>query len=435
MVGIIGAGLLLNTGLLLMYWFPSPKHLVGDEVFFLMRAKMYLGIPVENTFWSEHPEYWSQLYARFLALMGGSRFAVQIIQILSLNVLGITWYSISDRLTGSKTAARATLALILLNPHLNAFSHYFWAEILHIALFSVSILILLMKPWKKIKGLSEGVSGLVLGVALFTKTMLLGFVPVIGLLLLIRRKMLRTASFSVGVLAVFFLMSLNREQSWEFNWNNVVYSYPLLAGLTAPSEVMESGGRPIVLRRGGREYYLFENADGQMYISQEEYHERVRFSRDFQEYVTMGEDRFRFVKQRIDQLIHDHGIFSLALRQLKKQYVILMHPTNMLIRQLPGGDLAAYQVSGGILPLIIKVYSYMFFGVLVLLFAAGIYFTWRQEWFAFFLLYLLYYIAMFFLMYASTRYRIQFEPVFAAFGGVALMKLLQWRKDRFARTS
>jgi Dolichyl-phosphate-mannose-protein mannosyltransferase len=428
LLSIIGLGLVVNGLLLLLYWFPESKTLIGDEKFFIMRARMFLNLPVEENFWSLHPEYWSKLYAQFIALMGCNIFAIQIVQIISLNILGVSWYLIVKKLTNSKNAALITVALILLSPHLNSYTHYLWAEILHVTLISIAFMLFIIQPFKRYTGLSEVIAGVLIGIALFTKTMLLGFVPVVGLVLLYKRGVFKTTIFAAGVVSVFILSSFGSEKSWKFSFNNLVYSYPLLAGLTSKGEMLESKGKPVILRRGGKAYHIFQDGSDQMYISKEEYHERIRFSTSFREYVLAGDDRFSYVKGKLQRLYDEKGFWGILSGQLKKQYSSLFSFKTMLVHQLNGEKISSYSNNQPFLNFCIKWYSYLFYGVLSLLTIVGIFFQWRKPAFILMLLYFGYYIIMFLVMYTTTRYRIQMEPIFAAFGGIGLVKLTGYLK-------
>ncbi len=430
LLSIIGLGLVVNGLLLLLYWFPESKTLIGDEKFFIMRARMFLNLPVEDNFWSLHPEYWSKLYAQFIALMGCNIFAIQVVQIICLNILGLSWYLIVKRLTNSKNAALITVALILLSPHLNCYTHYLWAEILHITLITVAFMLFIVQPFKRFSGLSEATAGLLIGIALFTKTMLLGFVPVVGLILLYKRGVLKTTIFTAGVVLIFILSSFGSQKTWKFSFNNLVYSYPLLAGLTSKGEMLESKGKPVILRRGGRAYHIFQDGSDQMYISKDEYHERIRFSSNFREYVLAGDDRFAYVKKKLKKLYDEIGFWEILSGQLKKQYNALFNFKSMPVHQLNGEKISSYSNNQPFLNYCIKWYSYLFYVVLLLLTVFGIFFQWRKPAFILLLIYLGYYIAMFLVMYTTTRYRIQMEPIFAAFGGIGLVKLIESIKSK-----
>ena len=111
---------------------------------------------------------------------------------------------------------------------------------------------------------------------------------------------------------------------------------------------------------------------------------------------------------------------------------LAFHPKTIVVSQLQGEKQASYSSDNRFIGNAVKIYSYLHYILLITLTLIGIPLGFKTGWFRILLLYLLYYLAMFFLILASTRYRIQFEPVFAAFAGIALAYVFE--KVGFYRT-
>ena len=114
----------------------------------------------------------------------------------------------------------------------------------------------------------------------------------------------------------------------------------------------------------------------------------------------------------------EKGIWKILGDQLGKQYARFFHPETLLIRQLPGERQQCYSKQSPLTIWFIKAYSYGFYTLLLILGITGIITQIRHPLFLLFTAYIVYYLLLFLVMYTSTRYRIQIEPVLAAFGGV-----------------
>ena len=171
--------LLLGAGWHFFLWSigrsPELRSLSGDEQTYWARAEIHLA--------GGEPEVdllWPPFYARFLSLcwtpLGRpSRLAVEALQVLLLAAAALLLARFGRR-EGLPTAwAAAAGAALFLSPTPAAFAHYFWPEVLHLALFLGALELLRSgaRWW------AAGAAGLLIGLALLTKSLLTGFLPVL----------------------------------------------------------------------------------------------------------------------------------------------------------------------------------------------------------------------------------------------------------------
>ena len=130
--------------LLWIYWIPEPKQLLGDEAMYWQVAlRAAQGGAVEL------PLLWPPLQAHLLAWLvrtfGESLLAVQIVQTALLVAAALLARDAWLRLTGLRAAADLLGLWMLAYPPLVAFAHHLWPEVLHLALASGAVWILVAR--------------------------------------------------------------------------------------------------------------------------------------------------------------------------------------------------------------------------------------------------------------------------------------------------
>ncbi len=408
----LGAVLLVLTvhcSLLAIYYLPSPKQAVGDERIYLTAARHLLAGEE-----AQLDPLWPPLYPRFVAQLmpadGGSLIPVQAVQIVLL--LAIAWIlrDIARRLFGSTRAGDLTALLVLAYPPLVAFSHYLWPEILHLALFVASLWILLARR-RELRWMP--ILGLLLGLALLTKSLLGPFLPLLLAPLLIGRGFrhallcLTFVGLALGVTIAPTLLANQRATGELMIADSARFN--LLLGLTAPTR------RALPDRRVWQTFVEYrDSAD------------------------SFGE-RNAILQLKIEQLVAERGIPTLLAAQISRQYFRLLGHQNYFSAQLPGGPLAnSRRGYGGPPRLLTKAlagFSSVFYGLLLVLGAIGVLHLRPRHhpglWLA--LAFVSYNLVIFLFLHAMPRYRIQLLPVLFLYTSGALSRWLEDGPRAFLR--
>ncbi|MEE4270503.1 MAG: glycosyltransferase family 39 protein [Thermoanaerobaculales bacterium] len=375
---------------------PVPRALWGDEKTYLASAmRLLAGDP---SWWPE--PLWPPLYPQFIAGLiwtGHSLTAVVVVQVLLLVVSAVLIFDLVRRLTASRPAGVIAACCALGYPPLAAFCHYLWPETLHFFLLVTLIWILVARAdrWTWIAG-----AGLVLGLALLTKSLLLPFVPVIL------------------IAAV-----------WGSRPSRAVTTVLLMAGFAlatmTPTMVAHSrhSGTPAVGNSAVFNLWVGLNDVG-----------RESFTNDivwpeYQAWVASSDNpanRDRVLKRRVLDLVRERGIGPVLRNQLAKQYFRLFDAGCYLTDQLPGGAASGRDGSGyvGASPAMGEVVGAVSVGSILLLYVAapaGLMLGGcrKSRWVRVLVLFVIYNLALFFWLHVKTRYRIQMLP--AAFVGVGCL--------------
>lgn len=379
---------------------PSRRVLWGDETGYVASAgKLLAGDP---GWWPE--PLWPPFYPQFLAgvgwFLGPSTAAVAVVQTLLLAAAAVLLGDLTRRLTGSRAAGVAAAALTLGYPPLAAFSHYLWPEVLHLFLFA-ALLWLLVARWR-----SPGwcaVAGVVLGLALLSKSLLLPFVPVLLVAAAWRSR-------AVEALPRFALVLV-------------------LAGATVAPTLLANQRRIGSATLGSSA--AFNLWVGLNDVGRESFRHDVVWP-EYQQWQASAETyggRERVLRTKIRALVRDRGVIPTLEGQLAKQYFRLFDAGCYLIDQLPGGAAQRQSNAGylglgpGSTRLVSAVTRVTILGLLVAvplgLVIGG---CTRNRWVRVLVLFLLYNLLLFLGLHVKTRYRIQMLP--AAF--VAVGCLVAW---------
>lgn len=375
---------------------PVPRALWGDEKTYLASAiQLLAGDP---GWWPE--PLWPPLYPQFIAGLiwcGNSLAAVVAVQIFLLVVTAALIFDLVRRFTSSRPAGVIAACCVLGYPPLAAFSHYLWPETLHLFLFVTLIWILAARAerWAWAAG-----AGVVLGLALLTKSLLLPFVPILVIASVWGARPFRAvatvllvAGFSAATMAP-TMVAYNRHSGTPAVGNSAVFN--LWVGL---NDV-------------GRESFVND-------IVWPEYQAWVASSDN-------PANRDRVLRRRVLDLLRERGLGPVLRDQLAKQYFRLFDAGCYLTDQLPGGAAGGRDGAGyvGASPAVGKIVAAVAVGSILLLYAAapvGLMLgpCRKGGWVRVLVLFLIYNLALFFWLHVKTRYRIQMLP--AAFVGVGCL--------------
>lgn len=368
---------------------PSPKLPWGDEVTYLDAAsKLLAGVPG----WRPEP-LWPPLYPQFVAglmwLGGDSLVLVVIAQSLLLVATAILLADFVCRMTGSRAAGMTAAAMVLGYPPLVGFAHFLWPEVLHLFLF-VALLWLLATKWNEIGWCA--VSGLVLGLAVLTKSLLLPFVPVL-LAAAAWRSRPRAAALRVVVVVSATLITV----APTVTANARRLGSPVLAG-SATFNLW------VGLNDVGREGHVNDIA-----------------WREYRAWLTSAEDfagRERVLWSKISDMVRRRGFGRILGEQLSRQYFRLFDASCYLTDQLPGGvawvrsPIGYRDLGAGPARVLRRV---VVATVLLLYLAAPLGLAMSacggNRWLRVLLMFLAYNLLIFLWLHVTTRYRVQLLPV------------------------
>lgn len=397
---LLAAGLLQVTLVTIYYW-PQPKLLVGDELSYLAStAAIRAGAP-------DPDPLRAPLYARLLIALGISptnRLPIQLLQLVVYLGVACTMRGLARRLVRSPLAGDVAAALTLLYPTLAAYPLYLWPEILHIGLW-VGAFFILASGRRHPAWLAA--AGLLVAIALLTRHLLLGFLPLVVLALWLderrrpatagRRALLSVASFVTPVVLVAapFLVLDHLEDGRLRAGSNVRFN--LWVGLNDPSPW--SPDRPIVFAA-------------------------------YRHYVDSTEsavERDRRLEERITAHLSETGWLETLRRQLGKQYFRLFDRESYLTAQLPGGRMHGERRGYRQVPPLVTVFLRGLDLLVYALLLAGA--AWGlcrirfgdSIWLSLAVAFLLYNLLLFLGLHAKSRYLLQLVPFMILFasGGIA----------------
>ena len=389
---------LLQAALFWLEGSPSSRRLWGDEIMYRDLAGRFSRGEA-----AEIDPIWPPLYVWFLGLierLGGSPLFVVGVQLALLLLAAAALFALSSRLTGSSNAALWAAALFLLDPQIQAFAHYFWPEALHLALF-LGVVYLLSSPSLPPAALCA--AGLLLGLALLTKSLLLPFVPVLLLPVLVpgerRRSLVRVAlvlAVAAVVVAPRVIENGRRHGAYVIADSS---RFNLWVGLNDRSR------RNLVGEIVGEEYLRFTGSG-----------------------PTLAE-RNAALDSKLRGLLTERGAVELLRGQLAKQYFRLFDKDSFFTDQLPGGAIATqgygYAGSQTRLATLLRLWSYLLYALTLA--AAGLGLARlsplaRPALFGV-LAFLVYNLLLFLGLHVKSRYRLQFLPALELYAGATLAGL------------
>ncbi len=391
------AVLLLHASLFWLDDHPTPRQPVGDELRYLAKAETMLsGRPVELDL------LWPPLYPRFLALLlaSGSPGLAIGAQTLLLALTALLIWDLA-RLLGASPAGAALAGLLVVGyPPLAAYTHTFWPEVLHLAFFVAALWVLARRPSSRPWLAALGV---VLGLAVLTKNLLMGFLPVVLAALAWKR------SRREGLTAIALVLAMT-------------------ALTITPTLIVN-------YRQSGR-LVIADSSRFNLWLGLSSLARRSRTDREvgeaYRDYMTGADnypERNRLLMAKVRSLVERRGALTLLRKQFSQQYFRLLDKDSALTDQLPGGVLArrgrGYQDAPRWLAVLLRTGSYALYALLLAAFPVGLALQpprgrpWLWTIAAFFA----YCTVLFFFMHSIARYAVPMLPLFALFAGPALTRL------------
>jgi len=375
---------------------PESRVMLGDEGMYWRGAEALAA----GADW--YPEsLWPPLQFQFLgwilAVSGGSRLAVEIVQMLLMLAAAALLGLLADRITGSRLAAAVAAGLALVYPPLVASAHFLWPEPLHLVLF-LGLLWIFVARAERAGWLAAG--GVLLGLALLTKSLLLPFVPVLLLLPLAgastwRRRMFRLA-LVVGAAALTVAPTVRANQDRAADVL-IADSGPFNLWVGLQDRSRRSFVDPVV----AREYRVYRDSA-----------------------PTSGE-RDAILWSKIGALVKQQGVPAVVGRQLGRQYFRLFDKDSFFTVQLPGG-LQAQRGHGYVEPPAavagaLRVLSYGFYALILVGAAVGVSVCplRGRRGLQIALAFVIYNLLLFLFLHVKSRYRLQFLPFLLIWTGCA----------------
>jgi hypothetical protein len=364
---------------------PAPRALWGDEIMYAdLAGRLAAREQARIDF------LWPPAYPRFLAgllvLGGGSFVLARCAQVALLFLSAVLLRDLGLRLALPPLAADVAAALLVLDPQAAGFAHFLWPEVLHIFLFLAALWILVARAdrprWLAL-------AGVVLGLALLTKSLLGPFLPVLLLPLVLGGGLrgLRRAGLVAAVLAV-----------------------------TVTPTVIGNAQRGGPLIADSSRFNLWVGLNDR---SRKDLVDEV-VGHEYQRYVRSGgtyAERTEALDGKIRGLVGERGWPRILAAQLGRQYFRLLDKDSFVTDQLPAGAIArlgyGYRDTPPLAAALLRGWSYLVYAAILAAAAFGLAVDpprgrpWRRVLLAF----LAYNAAAFLFLHVKSRYRLAFLPV------------------------
>lgn len=411
-VRLAGAAVVLLVHLALVFLDrpAAPRPLFGDEITYRAAAGRLLAFGAADL-----DPLWPPLYPYFLApllaLGGGGLFWVRAVQLALLGLSAFLLADLGKRWSGRPEVGALAAFLLLADPQVAAFAHYLWPEILHLALFLGALRMLVQA------GEAEGRpawiwaagAGLVLGLALLTKTLLLPFLPLL----------LAPLAFSA-----FSTVSSERRQRPRGL---------LAAGLALLIAVAVVTPAAWTNHQRGHGWVIADSSRFNLWVGLNDTSRRNLVGEivgdEYERYQASAPtlpERNRILSAKIRALVEERGWPALLAAQLARQPFRLFEKNSFFTDQLPGGALPAmgfgYRGVPPILAATLRGWSYLLYGAVLALAGWGIFLAVHRAspWWRVLLAFLACNLALFLLFHVKTRYRVQLLPVLDLYAAVAV---------------
>lgn len=387
-------GVLVGVALLhgLLFWIEgrlggsAPRPRIGDESMYWALAEQAARgeTPQMDPFW---PPFYVQFLRPFASLGDLAPVLVSLAQILLLVLAALALRSLATRLFDSPAVGRWAWALLLLDPQLAAFCHYYWPEILHLALFlgATWILALRAESWRWL-----ALAGVLLGTALLTKGILLPFVPLL-------------------------LAPLACELGWRRGTPRALLVALLTTAVVAPTALRNLREHEALFLSSSARFNLWVGLTDDARHSADD-----RTGAEYRQYVAGGEkvqERQAIVTDKLATLFGERPVLDLIAAQLGKQYFRLFDKDSFLTDLLPGAaiprDRGGYSDVGPVTSTLLRVWSFAVYALLLASAGLGLATTRLRgrPWLQMLWLFLAYNAVLFLGLHVKSRYRLQFLPV------------------------
>ena len=361
-----------------------PRALWGDEVMYADLARRLAAGQ------DARPEpLWPPAYPRFLAvalaLGGGSPLLARCLQMALLAASALLLRDLTRRLTGSAMAGGVAAALLVLDPQVGAFAHFLWPEVPHLFLFLLAAWVLVARGERPIWLAAAGV---VLGLALLTKSLLGPFLPVLLVPLLPG-----AGRRGAGRVAIVLLAA---------------------AATVAPTAIGNARrGEPLMADSSRFNLWVGLNDRSRKDMVDEVVGDEYR---RYLESAPTTAARARVLDARIRGLVAERGWPALLRAQLGRQYFRLMDKDSFFTDQLPGGAIArmgyGYRGVPSAVAALLRAWSYALYAAVLVAAALGLAAAPpRGAWHRALVAFLAYNAAVFLLLHVKSRYRVAFLPV------------------------
>lgn len=401
LITVAGLGLLLHILLAYLAIGMGSRLLVGDE-------RYYLGIARDIASGID-PQYdwlWPQLYGQSIGwlfqLIGMEIVWVVVCQIILAWLAGWALFALTLRLLDQRTAL-VVASLYWLSPEIAAFSHYFWPEVLHLFLW---VAVWWLVSHQKRPLLCAPFAGLLLGLALLSKLLILPFIPVFfGLVLWLAsgRFSRRFAIVSLmGICCAALIVPVIQHNYHHYGLRHIADSSQLnlYLGLTEQQRLDYINDRAPI------------------------FHAEFNKSGD-----TMAE-RNAIFKKKVTREWARYTLLERLQAQLAVQYFRLFSVETFFTSQLPGGPRASYAFDSVLVGGCLKAAAATWHLLILAMAPVGLLcIQWRRRtWLWLPLLWLLFNLGLFLWVHVKTRYLIQVQPSLVLFAGIGINAI--WRKYR-----
>jgi hypothetical protein len=310
----VGAGLALNLALLVFYYVPEPKQLISDEDYFQLCETLAAG--GQPAFNPLRPPLYGNLIAAIFTAFGTILLPVQLVQIGCWLVTGLLIWKLAAR-TSDSGRGLGGAGRCMLSPELSAFSHYLWPETLHLFLWTIALWLLIRfadAAW------AYAAAGLLLGLALLTKSLLLPFMPVLIAFVALRpgfRQAVSSRLLGAGVLVAMIVVT---------HLPTVIST----AGIQRLSIFTESS--VFNLWVGLNDRSSFDSSSNEI-VGHE-----IRAYLDYPIPATRSEHYTSMIREKLAT----QGMLGTVRAQLGRQYFRLFDIRTFFTTQLPGGGRESY---------------------------------------------------------------------------------------------
>lgn len=386
----------------------GAKTLIGDEQGYQNTALAILagGPWMPSSIW---PPLQPLLLAALYALFGPHAWVAQIAQSLLLIGCAALMRGLWRDLGGSVAAANWGAALFLLSPQIAGFAFWLWPEIPHLFLLLAALRLLAAARRSPARGwIAAAAAGACVGLALLAKSLLAAFWPAF-LLIFVRRTRPRLA------------------------WRNALGFVLALGVVTAPA-----------LLHGWRSYGTPMIADSSIYNLWVGLTDRARSDYvadmggvELPAFLASGatpQERNAVYLRKVKDYVAEHGVVTVALAQIERQYFRLFSAKTLLVSQLPGPQCAGHLSVYHSPPWLTRVLALLNDAshALILIGAAIGLACWRRKFHMLHLVVALllgYQLALFGLIHVKARFLLPMLPFLCALCGEVLARVLAPRRD------